>query len=152
MDVEATGIVGATGQPGIWRARVVAGVEHSAFRYAVIGVLSAAADFGLLYGLHGMLGVPVPVAAFVAVALAFLINFLLNRVWSFRSKAPVVGQFARYLTLGCVNWVLTAILVTVFSWGGLNYLIAKAVALVMTTASNYLLYRVWVFSDRRRST
>jgi putative flippase GtrA len=55
-------------------------------------------------------------------------------------------------TLGCVNWVLTAILVTVFSWGGLNYLIAKAVALVMTTASNYLLYRVWVFSDRRRST
>lgn len=134
------------------RRRVAAIVDHTAFRYVVIGVLSAAADFGLLYGLHGGLGVPVPIASFVSVALAFVLNFALNRIWSFRSQAPVVGQFGKYLFLGCVNWVLTAILVTAFTALGLNYLIAKAIALVLTTGSNYMLYRLWVFKDRRPAT
>ncbi|MDG6100852.1 GtrA family protein [Dactylosporangium aurantiacum] len=134
------------------RGRVAAVVEHSAFRYVVIGVLSAGIDFGLLYALHGGLGVPVGIAAFIAVTLAFFCNFALNRIWSFRSQAPVVGQFGKYLFLGCVNWVLTAILVTAFTALGLNYLVAKAIALVLTTGSNYLLYRVWVFKDRRPAT
>jgi putative flippase GtrA len=134
------------------RNRVVAVVEHSAFRYVVIGGLSAAADFGLLYALHDRLGVPVGIAAFIAVTLAFVFNFALNRIWSFRSQAPVVGQFGKYLFLGCVNWVLTAILVTLFTALGLNYLVAKAIALVLTTGSNYMLYRLWVFKDRRPAT
>ena len=150
MEAETEALVASPTQPfGPWRTRVNVAMDHSAVRYLVIGVLSAAADFGLLYLLHGWLGLPVPIAAFIAVAIAFVLNFALNRVWSFRSKAPVVGQFSRYFLLGCVNWVLTAILVTLFTWGGLYYLAAKAVALVLTTASNYLLYRIWVFADKR---
>ncbi|MET7420450.1 GtrA family protein [Dactylosporangium sp. NPDC005555] len=149
---ERSGMSVEVGSVDVRRGRIGAVVEHSAFRYLVIGVLSAAADFGLLYGLHGGLGVPVGIAAFIAVTLAFFCNFALNRIWSFRSQAPVVGQFGKYFFLGCVNWVLTAILVTAFTAMGLNYLIAKAIALVLTTGSNYMLYRLWVFKDRRPAT
>ncbi|MER7001473.1 GtrA family protein [Dactylosporangium sp. NPDC000555] len=138
------------GLTSTWRASVGAAMRHSAVRYVITGVVSAAADFGLLYLLHEWLGLPVSVAAFIAVSTAFFLNFALNRVWSFRSTAPVAGQISRYFLLACVNWVLTTIMVGLFTWAGFYYLIAKAIALVVTTASNYLLYRLWVFADRRR--
>jgi putative flippase GtrA len=151
MKIEADPVVTRAAQPtSRWRARARVLMDHSAVRYVIIGVLSAAADFGLLYALHGWLRVPVSVASFISVAIAFVFNFALNRVWSFRSRAPVAGQLTRYVVLGCVNWVLTAILVTLFTRLGLYYLVAKAVALVLTTLSNYLLYRMWVFADRRQ--
>jgi putative flippase GtrA len=148
VEPAVTGAAEEAGPVPPWYAAVL---EHTAFRYVVIGVLSAGVDFGLLYVLHAGLGVPVPVAAFVAVALAFVCNFALNRIWSFRSQAPVVGQFGRYVFLGAVNWVLTAVLVGGLTAFGMHYLVAKVIALVLTTASNYLLYRVWVFADRRAS-
>lgn len=125
-------------------------MRHTAVRYVIAGVVSAAADFGLLYLLRGWLGLPVMAAAFIAVSTAFLLNFALNRAWSFRSTAPVAGQISRYFALACVNWVLTAIMVGLFTWAGLYYLIAKAITLVLSTAGNYLLYRTWVFADRHR--
>jgi putative flippase GtrA len=153
METEADAAVASPAQPvGGWRARLKTAMDHSAVRYVIIGVVSAAADFGLLYALHGWLGLPVPIAAFISVATAFVLNFMLNRVWSFRSTAPVAGQFSRYVLLGCFNWVLTAVLVTLFTRMGLYYLVAKAIALVLSTASNYLVYRVWVFADRQRQS
>ncbi len=138
--------------PGVTalQERLGAVSRHSAFRYVVTGVVSAAADFGLLFALHGWLRAPLPVATFVAVALAFLLNYAMNRIWSFGSTARVGPEFSRYLILAGTNWVLTAVMVSVFTWAGLYYLLAKAVTLVLTTAYNYLLYRVWVFAGRRR--
>jgi putative flippase GtrA len=132
-------------------ARIWAGVlaRHSAVRYLIIGGLSAAADFGLLVLLHGWLGVWLPLATLVAVVTAFLLNFALNRVWSFGSTAPIVRQFSRYLILGCGNWTFTVIGVAALSWLGLEYLVAKTVTLVLATTVNYLAYRVWVFADHR---
>lgn len=123
--------------------------RHSAFRYVVTGVISAGVDFGLLYLLHGLLGAPLSISAFVAVALAFILNYVMNRIWSFGSTARVGREVTRYISLACTNWVLTAILVDVLARFGMEYLIAKAITLALTTASNYLLYRVWVFADRR---
>jgi putative flippase GtrA len=141
-------VVPPAGPTKVWRLRVSAAMRHSAFRYAVTGVLSAGADFGLLYALHSLLGLALPIAAFIAVAAAFVFNYLLNRVWSFGSNAPVGREFVRYVLLGCVNWVLTAILVSLLTSAGLYFMVAKMITLVLTTGGNYLLYRVWVFAGR----
>src|SRR2546430_2271136 len=130
-----------------WRARGAAVLRHSAFRYLVIGGVSAAADFGLLFALHGWLRLWLPAATLIAVVTAFVLNFMLNRVWSFGSTAPIVRQFSRYFLLGCGNWLLTVGMVAALNWFGLNYLVAKTGTLVLASRINYLAYRLWVFDD-----
>jgi len=119
--------------------------EHSLVRFLLIGGASAALDTGVLYLLHGVLGVVLPVATFIAVVAAFGFNFTLNRIWSFGSQSPVAGQFGRYLLLAAGNWVLTVALVTGLSALGLHYVVAKIITLAIASALNYVGYRMWVF-------
>jgi putative flippase GtrA len=130
------------------QARAV--LRHSAFRYLFIGVTSVAFDAGLLYALHTWLRVWLPLATFTAVASAFVLNFALNRVWSFGSRGPVGRQFVKYLLLSCVNWVFTVAVVQALAAAGVYYMIGKLIALAMTTVGNYIAYRRWIFSDGSR--
>jgi putative flippase GtrA len=119
--------------------------RHSLFRFLVSGGLCAALDAGLLFLLHGVIGVQLSVATLVAVMLAFFANFTLNRFWSFGSRTYVGSQFVRYLVLGAANWAFTVLAVTGLAYLGLYYLLAKMITLVVAAAGNYIAYRLWVF-------
>ncbi|WP_329110112.1 GtrA family protein [Micromonospora sp. NBC_01699] len=116
-------------------------------RYLVVGGGSAALDTGLLWLLHGAFEVWLPLATFVGVVTSTGLNFLLNRSWVFASTGGAGGQLVRYLILVGVNWVLTVLMVSALAGLGLNYLVAKCLALVVLTTLNFLLYRAWVFRD-----
>lgn len=120
--------------------------EHSLLRYLVIGVLSFAADAGTLYLTHGVLHMWLPLATTIAYAIAFIINFGLNRAWAFESSSPVGRQLTRYIGLVLVNYLLTLAIVTGLAGLGLVYLLAKVIATGVTVALNYVAYRTWVFS------
>jgi putative flippase GtrA len=119
--------------------------EHSLVRFLLTGGASAALDTGVLYLLHGVLGVLLPVATLLAVMVAFAFNFTLNRIWSFGSASPVGRQFGRYLLLAMFNWGLNVALVTGFTALGLHYVLAKIITLAIASAINYVGYRLWVF-------
>ncbi|MEV4631132.1 GtrA family protein [Micromonospora sp. NPDC049523] len=116
-------------------------------RYLVVGGGSAALDTGLLWLLHGAFNVWLPLATFVGVVTSTGLNFLLNRSWVFSSTGGAGGQLVRYLILVGVNWVLTVLMVAALAGLGLNYLVAKCVALVVLTTLNFVVYRAWVFRD-----
>ena len=120
--------------------------EHSLFRYLVIGVLSFAADAGTLYLTHGVFHIWLPLATTIAYALAFVVNFGLNRAWAFESSSPVGRQLTRYIGLVLVNYLLTLAIVTGLAALGVAYLLAKVIATGVTVALNYVAYRTWVFS------
>lgn len=122
-----------------------AGLSHSLPRYLLIGGLSFAVDFGVLFVAHGLLSIWLPLATVVAYLVAFAVNFGLNRIWAFGSDAPVGRQLARYITLVAVNTVPTVGLVTGLAALGLQYLAAKVIATAVLTVLNYLAYRHWVF-------
>lgn len=128
-------------KPGLMRVLY----EHSSVRFLLIGGASAALDTGVLYLLHGVLGVLLPVATLLAVVVAFLFNFTLNRIWSFGSESPMGRQFGRYLLLAVGNWGLNVALVTGLTALGLHYVVAKIITLAIASAINYVGYRVWVF-------
>ncbi len=130
-----------------WQDLARRAARHSAVRYLIIGGLCAGADFALLFLLHSLLRVWLPLATLIAVVTAFFLNFALNRVWSFGSEAPIIRQFSRYFLLGCGNWTFTVLGVAGLSWLGVNYLIAKTITLALATTANYLAYRLWVFND-----
>lgn len=111
------------------------------------GGISAVVDIALLYVLHGLLNVQLTLATFLAVLAAFVMNFILNREWSFESGSPMGGQFIRYLVLAGMNWISTVVLVSALASLGFHYLLARVLTLAVNAAVNYVAYRGWVFKQ-----
>lgn len=121
------------------------------FRYVVVGVVSLAVDLGVLWILHGLLGLWLPAAAAISFLSSFIVNFGLNQRWTFNAttgSTPV--QLVRYTILVVVNTVVTAVLVTAITSTGLDYLFAKLIVVGILTVTNFVLMRVWVFRERHQ--
>jgi putative flippase GtrA len=114
-------------------------------RYLVVGVLSVAIDAGTLAVLHGVLRVWLPLATTLGYALAFAVNFGLNRSWAFGSTAAVGGQATRFLALSAANYLITLAIVTGLAAAGVYYLVAKVISVTVIAAVNYVTYRMWIF-------
>lgn len=121
-------------------------VRHSAVKFAVVGGLSLVADAGSLYVFHGLLRIWLPAAVVLAFAVAFIVNFGLNRIWSFESSTAVGQQLWRYLFLVLANLVLTVSLVQGLTWAGLPYLVSKVVTSIALVPLNYGISRKWIFT------
>ncbi|GAA2726119.1 GtrA family protein [Cellulomonas aerilata] len=120
--------------------------RHPLVHYLVIGGLSFVVDMGSLLLLSGPAGLPVWLAATVGYWASLLVNFGLNR----RSMAGTGGrlrvQSVRYAVLLVGNFLMTLLVLQVGAGLGLPTAAAKCVAVVVATASNYVLYRRWVFA------
>lgn len=118
-------------------------------RYIVVGVASLAVDLGVLWVLHGLLGVWLPLAAAISFLSSFVVNFGLNQRWTFSATAgstPV--QLVRYTLLVIANTVVTSVAVTAITSTGLDYLFAKLIVVAILTVTNFVLMRIWVFRER----
>jgi putative flippase GtrA len=122
-------------------------------RFFVVGVLSLAVDLGVLWVLHGLLGVWLPLAAALSFLSSFVVNFGLNQRWTFNAtEGSTPAQLVRYTILVAANTLATAIAVTAITNTGVDYLIAKLMVVVVLTATNFVLMRIWVFRERHLHT
>lgn len=120
-------------------------LRSSLVRYLVVGGLSFGVDAGILVTLHEGAGAPLLLAATVAFWTALLVNFTLNRVWSFGGVEDVKVSFVKYLTLVGANYLGTLAILSIGTRLGVHYVAAKAVATATTVCWNYIAYRLWVF-------
>ena len=108
-------------------------------------------DAGLLYILHGRLGMWLAPATAIAFLAGFLVNFALNRQWSFGATGALRHQLIRYLALVACNLLVTVtVTVTVALVQGLTllgvpYLVAKVVTTAALSAINYVISKKWIF-------
>jgi putative flippase GtrA len=114
-------------------------------RFGVTGVLSVAADVGVLSLLHSGLGVRLLWSTLAAYAAGLSVNYSLNRNWTFRARAGHRRTLVRYATLVGVNVVSTLVLVLGLTHLGLYYLVGKLIAVVINAGMNFLAGRYWVF-------
>ncbi|MDQ1246666.1 MAG: hypothetical protein QG597_1034 [Actinomycetota bacterium] len=115
-------------------------------RYLTVGVLSAIADIGGLWLLHGVLGVWLPLAAATSFLASFAVNFTLNQRWTFGAQtAHTPAQLVRFTVLVAANTVLTSAGVSGLAAAGLNYLVAKVIVVCILTLLNFVVLRLWVF-------
>lgn len=114
-------------------------------RFLIIGVLSFIVDVGTLFVAHGLLHLWLPLATTLAYALAFTVNFSLNRLWTFSSTTAMTGQVMRYVALTSVNFVITLLIVNGLAALGMSYLLAKVLSTAVIAGINYIAYRNWVF-------
>lgn len=143
---------GERGHPLVQKTSIVRSLSgHSAVRYVVVGGLAFIVDFCLVYLFYQKAGWPLWVATGAGFVASFAVNYTLQRVFSFSSRAAHGGALLRYSVLVAVNTLLTIAIVTLLNstivgWGG-----GKVIATILTTLGNYFAYRFWVFPADRNS-
>lgn len=125
---------------------VIPGVlRNSGFRFLIVGGASLAVDAGLLYVLHGLLGLWLEPATALAFLAGFAVNFGLNRQWSFAATGRLRPQLVRYVALVAANLLVTVLLVKALTALGVLYLVAKVLTTAILATVNYVVSRKWIF-------
>jgi len=115
-------------------------------RYLITGFSSAAVEFSLLYLFKEIFRLPLIEANSIALTIVFWFNFLLNRLWSFKSKNNVGRQLIMYGVLFLFNLAASdAIMYALTSFLHLQYLFAKALAIGAVVSWNFILYKKVIY-------
>lgn len=77
-------------------------------RNLISAVVATGADFALVFVLVRELQVAPWSSTLLGCVLGGLVNFLINRVWAFESRAPALGQAARYTFVSGSNALINA--------------------------------------------
>ena len=115
-------------------------------RYLLISAFTFGLDLALLTVVHGRLRWPLPVAVTVGYAVAFSVNYLLNRVLNFRSHAPIGPESGRYAGVVAVNFAVFLLGVTTgLAAAGVQYQEARLAAGACEGVWMYCAMRWFVF-------
>jgi len=131
------------------------------WQYAVVGSSSFVLDFLGLVVLKEWFGMDPVWAVAVEQVVVIAYVFLLNKYWSFRSRAGATGELVRFLLVLVWNylfavawmwfWVSYVGVSYVVSFGGdrdLAYIGVRVANIVIGISWNFLLYKYWVYRYR----
>ena len=124
----------------IGRARIA-----ELLRYGVAGLVSAVITLGLPVALHEGLGVDPRIAVGVALALAFVVNFITNRRFVFRSNGNARGELQRFALVSAAFRLAEYGLFLLLFALGMAYYIAQPLVLGLTVMLKVLIYRGFVY-------
>jgi putative flippase GtrA len=125
--------------------------HESKLRFAFIGGLNTAIDFGILFLLNS-LGFNKYIANIVSTFVAFVFSFFANRSFTFKSKKDAHKQIIPFLVVTLTGlWVFQPVIIwlVLMPLQSINQtvalFIAKLVATVVSLIWNYVLYSRFVF-------
>ena len=114
--------------------------------FCLINSFTFGVDLVLLYVMHGVWHLPVPIAVSVAYACAFALSYVLNRIFNFASHAPVGPQLGIYVVVVVINYLAYILgLVSLLAYLGIDYRIARLGAGACEAVFMYSMMRWVVF-------
>jgi len=117
-------------------------------KFAVVGGVSFAVDYGLLLLLHRLFGLQLEVSVTIAFLSGLLVNFLLNKYWSFRAPrgaSQSARQAVLYGLLVAANLIFTYLLISGLARVGIAPELSKPVATAISMVFNYVVYKLVIF-------
>jgi len=115
-------------------------------RYLVIGFSTFTIEYCLFFILSQIFELWYIYANSVALAVVFWFNFLLNRYWSFRSKAKLGKQLIQYGILFFVNIGMSNLLLYFLSDKlGIMPLISKILVMSAIVMWNFIIYKKVIY-------
>ena len=113
--------------------------------YLFAGVSAALIELGLFELLFEAAGVPLAAANIIAVVVATVYNFLVNRNVTFQSASNPVRSMVLYALLFAVNLCITTAAISAMVSAGVNSALAKLIMQACVAVWNFFLYRHVVF-------
>ncbi len=122
-------------------------MNNRVVRFLVSGGSAAAAEYLVFVSLQMLLG---PDSLLLnqsfSFACGFVVSFVLNRLWVFKSGGTWTGDLMRYGLLAAINLVLGNVAITLLVGpAGLHPLVAKLAVMVLIAAWNYVIFSRVVF-------
>lgn len=121
-------------------------------RFLVVGVANSVLGYAVIFGLMLGAGWSPEVSNVSGYALGLTVSYVLNRSFTFRSRAKHLGEVSRFLIVFGIafglNLIVLALCVRVL---GVADWISQIIAGVVYVASSYLLNRNFVFGSARQS-
>lgn len=128
------------------RAAQSSSVVAEAIRYGLIGVGNTLLTLAIIFALIYWLDAQPLLANAVGYAIGFCCGYVFNRLWTFRSQAPVGRSVGRYVIAALVAYGLNALVIHFgIEWAGVSEYWIQPVGAVVYTVSLFVLSRVWVF-------
>lgn len=128
--------------------------HESKLRFAFIGGINTALDFGILFLLTA-LGLDKLVANFFSTSVAFVFSFFANRTFTFKSTGSAKKQFLPFLIVTLIGlWILQPLVILAITQllhsldQAIALFIAKLIATVVSLIWNYILYSRFVFKKK----
>lgn len=118
-------------------------------KFIVSGGITALLDLSMLFAFRELLLWPYWLAINIAFAIAVMVNFSLQRFWTFserdlRTTAHI--QFVRFFLVALGNLAMNNLIMFVLSAVfGLWYLAAQVLTIGMLAMVNFVVYRYFVF-------
>lgn len=115
-------------------------------RYLFVGGTTFGLDFGILFLLHGVWDLNLAASTSVAYWISILYNFVLNRYWTFdaRERQSLARHISAYFVLLIANYLFVVVFVA-FVGMVINYIIAKALAVIIQMTWTYPIYKKVIF-------
>lgn len=121
-------------------------MQSQFLRYLLVGGASFALEYGLYWLLYRWLGLPYLWANSSAYLTVFVVNFLLNRSWTFGSSGHMGRQALLYLLLVLFNLLASNVaLYLLVELAQVPALVAKVVVMLMIVSWNFVLYRKVIY-------
>lgn len=118
-------------------------------RFAVVGVAGTLVYYALLWTLVEAARVSVMTSTSIAFLAVVAQNYVLHRLWTFRSATPTHRRaLPRFLLMSATGfWVNGAVMALGVQRMGFNYLSVQAVAIGVVVACNFI-GTCWIFRRR----
>lgn len=123
-------------------------------KFNFVGAIGIAVQFAALFVLKGLFHVHYLTATALAVEAAVVHNFVWHEqfTWADRLRPSLrrsLPRFAKFnLTTGAVSILGNlAFMKVIVGYGGMNYLVANAIAIVLCSVANFLVSEQWVFEE-----
>jgi len=121
-----------------------------AIKFMSIGLLNTFVDGGILFGLVTFAGVDKIVARIISSSIALISSYVLNRVWTFRSKSrDIARQFASFAIINGLGLVWNNLLYGfMVKKMHIHYLLAMIIATAIVFVWNFTLSKIWAFKGK----
>ena len=121
------------------------GIARQGAFYLFVGVTSALIELGLFELLYAVIGLDIAASNVIAVIVATVYNFLLNRNLTFSSTSNPLYSAIKYGVLLLANMVITTLAISFLVSVGVHSALAKLVMQACVACWNFFLYRAFVF-------
>jgi putative flippase GtrA len=117
-------------------------------KFALVGLTGFIIDFGITFLVKERLRWNKYVANSLGFVLASVNNYVLNRLWTFRSNEPEIGwQFSKFLLVALTGLVFNNLVVYLLTDKvRLNFYFAKFIAIVLVFIWSFLLNYHYTFT------
>lgn len=118
--------------------------------FTLVGGVGTAAHYAVLISMVSGMGINPVISTTAGFMAGMVINYLLNRRYTFFSRRAHREAFWRFVTVAFVGMLINSTAMAVFNLGlNIHYLAAQVMATALVLSWNFLGSRYWVFNDAR---